>query len=192
MKLPYNIISSKISNNKNALNNYLNNNSNNSLTNITEFEYNKPKQKLKEENKFVKDLKEIKFTNKNMKNNNEMNFLINDNNIFISNEEDKEKENEEENKINNKKNKNPKESTNKKEYSIFNINNISSPYGVFSFLNEKQKLNMIVYNKKLQKMLLNDNKNYKIISGKYKIGKKNGKVKEYILNTNILIYEGEY
>ena len=56
----------------------------------------------------MEDLKEIKFTNKNMKNNNEMNFLINDNNIFISNEEDKEKENEEENKINNKKNKNPK------------------------------------------------------------------------------------
>ena len=53
-------------------------------------------------------------------------------------------------------------------------------------------LNMIIYNKKLKKMLLVDIEDYKKISGKYKIGKKNGKGKEFILNINRLIFEGEY
>ena len=63
---------------------------------------------------------------------------------------------------------------------------------IFSFLSKKQILNMIIYNKKLQKMFLVDIKDYKKISGKYKIGGKNGKGKEYLINTNILIFEGEY
>ena len=63
---------------------------------------------------------------------------------------------------------------------------------VFSFLNEKQKLNMVIYNKELQKMCLIDIEDYKKISGKYKIGGRNGEGKEYIMNTNRLIFEGEY
>jgi len=63
---------------------------------------------------------------------------------------------------------------------------------LFSFLNEKIKLEMIIYNKDLQKKLEVDINNYKKISGKYKVGKKNGKGCEYKLNTEILIFEGEY
>ena len=37
-----------------------------------------------------------------------------------------------------------------------------------------------------------DINNYKKISGKYKIGEKNGKGKEYILNEKKLVFEGEY
>jgi len=35
-------------------------------------------------------------------------------------------------------------------------------------------------------------KNYKKISGKYKIGEKIGKGKDYLIESNKLIYEGEY
>ena len=76
-----------------------------------------------------------------------------------------------------------------------NLRDIKSSYiikGIFSYLDEKDKLNLIIYNKELQKMILVDIEDYKKISGKYKIGEKNGKGKEYILNTNILIFEGEY
>jgi len=81
---------------------------------------------------------------------------------------------------------------------FIDINNISDELlfrdGIFSFLNEKQKLNLIIYNKKLQKLLRVDIEDYKRISGKYKIGKRkgNGKGKEYILKRTNLIFEGEY
>ena len=64
-------------------------------------------------------------------------------------------------------------------------------YEIFPFLDEKQKLKIIQYNKELIKKLKVDIKDYKKISGKYKIGKRNGKGKEYNLN-DILIFEGEY
>ena len=63
---------------------------------------------------------------------------------------------------------------------------------IFSYLNEKHALNLIIYNTKLQNIVGFDIKNYKKISGKFKIGGKNGEGREYILNTNILIFEGEY
>ena len=63
---------------------------------------------------------------------------------------------------------------------------------ILSFLNEKQKLNMIIYNKELQKKCLVDIEDYKKISLKYRIGERNGKGKEYIKYTKILIFEGEY
>ena len=44
----------------------------------------------------------------------------------------------------------------------------------------------------MQNILLVDINYYKKISGRYKIGGKNGKGKEYILDTNRLIFEGEY
>ena len=40
---------------------------------------------------------------------------------------------------------------------------------IFSFLNEKQNLKIIIYNKELQKLCLVDIKDYKNKSGKYKI-----------------------
>ena len=54
------------------------------------------------------------------------------------------------------------------------------------FLYEKQKLNMIIYNKRLQNILGVDIGDYKKISGKYKIIDKNGFGKEYNLGKNIL------
>ena len=63
---------------------------------------------------------------------------------------------------------------------------------MISFISEKQKLNLIIYNKQIQKIFDVDIELYKKISGKYKIGEKNGKGKEYLLSTQKLIFEGEY
>ena len=79
--------------------------------------------------------------------------------------------------------------------SKINLRDIKSSYIikiVFSFLCEKEKLNMIINNKELQKLFLVKIEDYKKLSGRYKIGEKNGKGKEYILYSNILIFEGEY
>ena len=65
-----------------------------------------------------------------------------------------------------------------------NIRDINSSFiikNIFSFLSEKQILNLIIYNKQFQNFLLVDIKNYKKISGKYKIGEKNGKGREYTI-----------
>ena len=64
-------------------------------------------------------------------------------------------------------------------------------YISFSFLNEKYKLNIIRYNKVLQKKLNIDINYFKKISGKYKIIV-NGKGKEYLLDKNYIIFSGEY
>ena len=50
-----------------------------------------------------------------------------------------------------------------------NIRDINSPFIkeiIFSFLTEKQKLDIIMYNNKLQNLLLVNIENYKKISGK--------------------------
>ena len=76
-----------------------------------------------------------------------------------------------------------------------NIRDIKSSYiikEIFSFLHERRKLDVIIYNKQLQEILHIDIEDFKQISGKYKIGEKNGKGKEYLLKTNKLIFEGEY
>ena len=76
-----------------------------------------------------------------------------------------------------------------------NLRNIKSPFiikKIFSFLYEKTKLDIIKYNKYFQKLFSLNVKYYKKISGKYKIEGINGNGKEFILNTNILIFEGEY
>ena len=73
------------------------------------------------------------------------------------------------------------------------IENIKSSFimdSLFSFLNKKQKLKLIIYNKKLQKRLGVDIKDYQKISGKY-IKKRNGIIKEYTM-ANKLIFEGHY
>ena len=82
-----------------------------------------------------------------------------------------------------------------KNKSSINLKDIKSSFiikGIFSFLYKKQRLNMITYNKSLQNILAVDIEDYKKISGKCKIGGKNGKGSEYLLNSNKLIFEGEY
>ena len=76
-----------------------------------------------------------------------------------------------------------------------NIRDIKSPFiiiNIFSFLSEKQKLNMVMYNQQFQKLLLVDIKNYIKMSGKFKIGGKNGKGKVYLIDSNNFIFKGEY
>ena len=65
---------------------------------------------------------------------------------------------------------------------------------IFSFLKEKQKLNVIIYSKKLQEKLDINIENYKEASGRKIIMMygKDGKVKEYDLKTSNCIFEGEY
>ena len=62
---------------------------------------------------------------------------------------------------------------------------------IFSFLSEKRKLKIIIYNKNLQKKLDINIDNYKRIRRIYKEGGKNGKGKEYDYNGK-LYFEGEY
>ena len=76
-----------------------------------------------------------------------------------------------------------------------NLGDIKSSYvrkELLSFLNPKRILNIIIYNKHLQKLYGLDINDYKEISGKYKIAEKNGKGKEYDLYTNNMVFEGEY
>ena len=63
---------------------------------------------------------------------------------------------------------------------------------IFSFLNIKQKLNVIIYNKELQNICLINIEDYKNISGKYKIGERNGKGKEYKLSSNIFRWKKKW
>ena len=73
------------------------------------------------------------------------------------------------------------------------INDIKS-FGIvkfiFSYLKERQKMNIILLNKKFQNKFGYSLDYYKKISGKIKIAEKNGKGKEY--KDNNLIFEGEY
>ena len=89
---------------------------------------------------------------------------------------------------------------NKKEnlstYSSINLLKSAKSYyiikEIFSFLDEKKKLNMIIYNKKYQKRLDINIDNYKILSGILHVGGRNGYGTETLLDTHILIYRGGY
>ena len=64
---------------------------------------------------------------------------------------------------------------------------------ILSFIdNNKLKLNLVMYNKELQKKLGVNIENYKKASGKIKKAEKNGKGKEYTLKEGIMIFDGEY
>ena len=62
---------------------------------------------------------------------------------------------------------------------------------ILLFLSEKQKLIIIIYNKKLQKLLDVNIEDYKRIRGIYRVGERNGKGKEYDYDGK-LKFEGEY
>ena len=63
---------------------------------------------------------------------------------------------------------------------------------IFSLINKTRIYEIVTYNKKLQNKLEITLKDYQNLSGKFKIGGQNGNVKIYKLNTNLLLYEGEY
>ena len=63
---------------------------------------------------------------------------------------------------------------------------------VFSIVNEKIKLDLIKYNKRMQNTLNIKLLNYKLFSGKYIVYSKNGVGHEYDAHNDKLIFEGEY
>ena len=63
---------------------------------------------------------------------------------------------------------------------------------LFSYVDEKQKLKLIKYNKSLQVNLNISLINYKYFSGRYIIYESNGIGKEYNNENDILLFEGEY
>ena len=75
------------------------------------------------------------------------------------------------------------------------LNNIKSRYilkNIFSYLDEGLELEIIIYSKQLQKQLNVNIDNYKNMTGHYTKIEKNGKGKEYTINGDIMIFEGEY
>ena len=68
----------------------------------------------------------------------------------------------------------------------------SNLYQLFSLIYYRKKLNILKYNKYLLNKLNISLEDFKISSRRYIIGDRNGKGKEYLSNSNILIYEGEY
>ena len=74
------------------------------------------------------------------------------------------------------------------------IREIKSCYNVekiFSFLEQRIKLDIIIYNKKLQKLFEVDIEDYKKICKRFIKGERNGKGKEYYSNGK-LKFEAEY
>ena len=63
---------------------------------------------------------------------------------------------------------------------------------LFTFVDEKTKLDIIKYNKNMQNIMDINLTNYKFYSKKYIIYEENGKIKEYEGYNDSSIYEGEY
>ena len=76
-----------------------------------------------------------------------------------------------------------------------NLGNIKSVFTIrliFSFVEEKVKLNLIHYNKKLQNIIKVDLVYYKRIGGIKIILENNNKGKEIMLGSDVTLYEGEF
>ena len=63
---------------------------------------------------------------------------------------------------------------------------------IFSFLLDRKKLRIINYNRKLQNLIKVNIEDYKKRCGRFKVGKRNGKGREYSLATHNWLFEGEY
>ena len=63
---------------------------------------------------------------------------------------------------------------------------------LFSYVDEKQKLNIVKFNKSLQNIINITIANYKYFTGRYIIYESKGIGKEYIGTNNKLVYEGEF
>ena len=75
------------------------------------------------------------------------------------------------------------------------LKNVKASYFLrvlFSYMDEKQKLEFIKYNKSLQENINISLINYKYFSGKYIEYESKGKGKEFIFFSDRLLYEGEY
>ena len=63
---------------------------------------------------------------------------------------------------------------------------------IFYTINFRRKLNIVINNKRIQNILNIDINNYKLKAKRYIEGERNGKGKEYSLDSNILLFEWEY
>ena len=78
---------------------------------------------------------------------------------------------------------------------IVNLENMKSTYFIIKlFLNvdDKKKLKLIKYNKRIQRILDININNYKLFKRKYVVYDKNGIAKEYGIYDGKLKFEGEY
>ena len=64
--------------------------------------------------------------------------------------------------------------------------------GIFGLLDKDKKLNIITYNKKMKNILGICLDDYKKRSVKVFVGERDGIGKEYIKDTNIIVFEGQY
>ena len=92
----------------------------------------------------------------------------------------------------NKEQKNSKENKSQQIYLCKSIKSFLNVKNIFSHLTALKKLKLLIYNRYIQNRLGIDIELYKLYSGKYKIGKKDGLGKEFKLYTDILLYEGRY
>ena len=75
---------------------------------------------------------------------------------------------------------------------LMNIKSLYIVKRITSFIKESKKLIMIKFCKKLQKHWKIDIDDYKRVSGKYIKFEEDGTITEYIINSNIVIFKGEY
>ena len=73
-----------------------------------------------------------------------------------------------------------------------NISSIFILNKIFSFLDESKKLELLSYNKQLQNKINISIDDYKNITGNYRIIEDSEKGKEYTIDSDCLIFEGEY
>ena len=88
-----------------------------------------------------------------------------------------------------------KEMEKNKELKTKNLMNIKSSYilkKIMTFIKESKKLKMIKLCKKLKKFLNINIDDYKRVSGKFIKFEKDGQITEYVINTNIILFKGEY
>ena len=86
---------------------------------------------------------------------------------------------------------NPLENSKKKPILLM-VRSLSIIKQILSFLTEKEKLLLIIYNNPMLKKLNIGIESYKKISGRELFGEKNGYGVEYDLDTYSLLYEGYY
>ena len=75
---------------------------------------------------------------------------------------------------------------------IFKIKSLINIKMIFSFLIEKKKLILIIYNKQIRNKLGIDEGKYKKLRKREIRGERNGKGVEYDLSTFLITFEGEY
>ena len=75
---------------------------------------------------------------------------------------------------------------------LMNIKSLFIVKKITSFIKESKKMEIIKCCKKLQKHWKIDIDDYKRVSGKYIKFEEDGTITEYIINSNIVIFKGEY